>query len=161
VARVHHVKKARKDYKEHGIKKGQEYWWVGMKTGPRSSIKKYFTKPPRASQLTQSSFYQALYSLQEDMADAQPVSVEDVEALVGEWTSSIDEIRDTCQESFDNMPEGLQQGDTGQLLQERIDAMESWSSDLQSVDCTKADDEEESEAVERLMEEIGGFDPGV
>ena len=41
---------------------------------------------------------------------------------------------DECQESLDNMPEGLQEGDTGQMLQERIEACESAQSELESMD---------------------------
>ena len=43
-------------------------------------------------------------------------------------------IRDQCQDSLDNMPEGLQEGDTGQLLQERIDTLDSVISELESID---------------------------
>ena len=43
-------------------------------------------------------------------------------------------IRDETQDSLDNMPEGLQEGDTGQLLQERIDNLESAISDLECID---------------------------
>lgn len=43
-------------------------------------------------------------------------------------------IRDETQDSLDNMPEGLQEGDTGQLLQERIDNLDSAISDLEAID---------------------------
>ena len=43
-------------------------------------------------------------------------------------------ILDTTQDSLDNMPEGLQEGDTGQLLQERIDNLYSAISDLEAID---------------------------
>ena len=43
-------------------------------------------------------------------------------------------IRDDLQDRLDNMPEGLQEGDIGQLLQERIDNVESCIDDLTSID---------------------------
>ena len=43
-------------------------------------------------------------------------------------------ILDNTQDSLDNMPEGLQEGDTGQLLQERIDNLESAICDLEAID---------------------------
>ena len=43
-------------------------------------------------------------------------------------------ILDTTQDSLDNMPEGLQEGDTGQLLQERIDNLDSAINDLECID---------------------------
>ena len=48
-----------------------------------------------------------------------------------------DELSNICddtQDSLDNMPEGLKEGDTGQLLQERIDNLESAVSDLEAID---------------------------
>lgn len=46
----------------------------------------------------------------------------------------LDTIKDNCQDSLDNMPEGLQEGDTGQLLQERIDSLDEAISELESID---------------------------
>lgn len=46
----------------------------------------------------------------------------------------LNNIRDQCQDSLDNMPEGLQEGDTGQLLQERIDTLDSVISELENID---------------------------
>lgn len=43
-------------------------------------------------------------------------------------------IRDNTQDSLDNMPEGLQEGDTGQLLQERIDSLDNVISELEAID---------------------------
>lgn len=43
-------------------------------------------------------------------------------------------ILDNTQDSLDNMPEGLQEGDTGQLLQERIDCLDDVISELESID---------------------------
>lgn len=48
--------------------------------------------------------------------------------------SDLEELRDELQDRLDNMPEGLQEGDVGQLLQERIDALDSAISDLESID---------------------------
>lgn len=46
----------------------------------------------------------------------------------------LDTIKDNCQDSLDNMPEGLQEGNTGELLQERIDNLDSAISDLEAID---------------------------
>ena len=46
----------------------------------------------------------------------------------------LDTIKDNYQDSLDNMPEGLQEGDTGQLIQERIDNLDSAISDLEAID---------------------------
>ena len=79
----------------------------------------------------------------------------------------LDTIKDDCQDSLDNMPEGLQEGDTGQLLQERIDNLDSAVSDLECIDYdtikenAKADvdseegtDEYEAELEEKTKEAL-------
>ena len=60
----------------------------------------------------------------------------------------LEAVRDDLQDRLDNMPEGLQQGDIGQLLQERIDCLESAISDLESIDFDLEDDEEMDEDKE-------------
>lgn len=46
----------------------------------------------------------------------------------------LDSIKDQCQDSLDNMPEGLQEGSTGELLQERIDCLDDVISELENID---------------------------
>ena len=56
------------------------------------------------------------------------------ESTAEEIAGELSNIQDTCQDSLDNMPEGLQEGDTGQLLQERIDTLGDVISELESID---------------------------
>lgn len=76
-------------------------------------------------------------------------------------------IRDNTQDSLDNMPEGLQEGDTGQLLQERIDNLDEAISELESidydtikknakddVDSEEGTDEYETEFAEKIKEAL-------
>jgi hypothetical protein len=46
---------------------------------------------------------------------------------------SIRELAEEKQGSLDNMPEGLQQGDTGQMLQEAVENLESWAEEVESA----------------------------
>lgn len=48
--------------------------------------------------------------------------------------AELESIRDDVQERLDNMPEGLQEGDIGQKLQERIDNLETAIDELYSID---------------------------
>jgi len=78
--------------------------------------------------------------------------------------SDIEELKDETQNSLDNMPSQLQDADSGQLLQERIDALESWVSDLQSIDLSIEDDltdEEKTNRVQDIIEEIEGYGTGL
>lgn len=147
MARAHFVKKARKD--NPAVKAGESYYWWEFRYGG----KHYSKTPPRPSQLTQSEFLSQMYSFQEQIEDA--TSIEDIEGLP-------DEIRQLGEEQIekkDNMPEGLQEGDTGQLLEERAEAMESWASELEDIisESDDADDETREELLERARE----TDPGV
>ena len=65
MARAKFVKAAAKDYPEHGIKKGESYYWWQLFKRP----KQYSKTAPRQSQLTGSSFLSTVYSIEERIAD--------------------------------------------------------------------------------------------
>lgn len=83
---------------------------------------------PSRSDLTQSSFLKSLYGIQDD---AVPDC--DLESHRDDLISQLEGLRDETQGSLDNMPEGLQQGDTGQLLQQRIENLEQGIDSLQNI----------------------------
>lgn len=62
--------------------------------------------------------------------------------------SDLEYIRDDLQDRLDNMPEGLQQGDTGQLLQDRIDSIDAAISDLENIDFDEFDPEDEDQVID-------------
>jgi hypothetical protein len=131
MATVHHVKKARKDNKAQGIKKGNEYWWWSFKHG-YSSSKHYSLTPPKRSQTTQSPFYAAMYDIEDMISDA--VADDTLPGVVESIVEALREAADECQEKFDNMPEGLQQGDTGQLLEQRVEACNTAADEFEGID---------------------------
>ena len=130
MARVYH-RKARKDYPAHGIKKGDMYYTASIKTGARSSRTLRQKTPFKQSQLTVSEFKQAWYTAEEEYADIKPED-RSGEALE-DIASQFEQIASECMEKFDNMPEGLQYGDTGQLLEERQAAAEEVQGELERI----------------------------
>lgn len=133
--KVHFVAKSRKAHKEIGVKKGEPYfWWKKRLSVNGAGIVVKSKERPRQSQLTSSPFWSAVYATQERAEDGV-TDLSDVESLRDDLVSDLEMIRDECQEKFDNMPEGLQQGDTGQMLEERVSAMEEAISELEGVDC--------------------------
>ena len=63
-------------------------------------------------------------------------------------------LRDELQDNLDNMPYGLQEGDTGQLLQERIDNLDSAICDLESIDYDSlVEDQKENITCEEDLDE--------
>lgn len=133
MARAHFVKSARKNNKELGIKKGDSYYWWQFRYGPKHASK----TPPRPSQLTQSAFLSTWYGLQERIQDGAfrgLETIEDLESVKDEIYSEIEDLKSETEGNLDNMPDGLKEGDTGQLLQERIDGLDGVLSELDSVD---------------------------
>lgn len=126
--RVTHVKSARKD--NPVCKKGESYYWWKFRYGG----KRFSLTRPRPSQLTQSAYFGGIRSLQEQIEDTEVNDNDDFTSLRDEVASELNVLGNESQESLDNMPEQLQYAPTGELLQERIDACENASSEVESVD---------------------------
>ena len=139
--RVITVEKARKADPRYGIEVGDKYYYWVFKNqrGPGTKVKsKTYPKP---SQLTRSNFKSQWRSFGEEIAD---LAIDDslFDALQ-EIAGRIRELGEECQGSLDNMPEGLQQGSTGEMLQERIDNCDTWASEIEGLE------EPEMEEIER------------
>jgi hypothetical protein len=136
MARAHYVKSARKD--NPVAKKGEPYWWWKPMVGGRGGAKRYSKTQPTRSQLTQSEFLSGLYDIEDgSMADAQtPEDFRDV-------AQALRDLGQEQQDKYDNMPDGLQQGNTGQMIEERAQNCESWADEIET-----AADELESELTD-------------
>jgi len=146
--RVHHVRKARKSYPHDNITAGQEYWWWQFAFGAKIRS----NKPPVRSQLTQSGFLSNLYDMQDGMAnrfiDIDSIA-DDKQVLYDE----LEQMKQECEDSLENMPEGLREtSSSGELLQERIDALDEWLDELDGVDTDYDEDLDKTEKVERFEE---------
>jgi hypothetical protein len=164
MARSHYVAKARNNIYEHGsirrykskkgmrkgqmlealdrtmpknkedkilIKKGEPYYWYQFK-GQEKTITK---EAPRPQDLTRSAFYQSLYTIQDMISQATAGDTEEFDTVKNLVLVEIESLKDECQERLDAMPESLQESSSsGELLRERIDALESWYSDIDSID---------------------------
>jgi hypothetical protein len=132
MAKVETVKSARKDYPDEGIKKGDTYYKWSFNFGGTYRSKTY----PKPSQLTMSPFHSEYYSIGEDLEDDLNLasSAEDLQSAVENAIGRIEDLSSTTEDSLNNMPEQLQESDTGQMLQERIDGLQDWMGNLESVD---------------------------
>ena len=145
--RVHHVKKARKD--NPVAKKGEDYYWWQFAFRRKS----YSKTPPRRSQLTMSSFLGQLYDLQ-DSFDQRFIDIDNIDGDIQQLIDELQQMGDECQDSLDNMPEHLQDtSDSGVMLTERIENMDSWISEIGSIDI-EIDKELSKEEKEDRFEEI-------
>ena len=110
------------------IKKGDQYW-KGIPFR-RSPIIRCLKCGIYHWELSSSNYVQSVGRLVECWRDDYEIGEDTAQNIIDELSN----IQEECQNSLDNMPEGLQEGDTGQLLQERIDSIQSAIDDLESID---------------------------
>ena len=158
--KVTFVKRARKD--NLACKKGESYYWWKFRFG----LKHYSLTYPKRSQLTTSNFLSQIFDLEDQIGSYSSDSAMLAENDRDEFISTMELVRDECEESLSNMPESLQSSPTGELLQSRIDSMESMIEQMEYTDCeleevqeedqydTKQDYEEAKEEYEKRIEEI-------
>ena len=66
-----------------------------------------------------------------------------------------EELRDETQDKLDNMPEQLQEADTGQLLQERIEALENAINEFGCLDDLEYEEPDEKDIKDQIAEDEG------
>lgn len=150
--RVTFVKQARKD--NPVCKAGEPYYWWKFRYGG----KRYSLTPPRPSQLTQSAYIGEVRGMAEEISDffSAGIDPDEVENFRDDIAGRLAALADESRGSLENMPEGLQQGDTGQLLEERADTCENNASEIEGMDCdfqSELDDEDEDVTDEDRQEE--------
>ena len=133
------------------INRGESYWtWSFMYGGT------YYSKTqPKPSQLTSSEFLSTVYGIQEEIDEWNPSDVTDVEEFVDDIKNRLEELRDETQDKLDNMPYQLQDADTGQLLQERIEALENALNEFECLDELEYEEPTDEDVKERIAEDEG------
>lgn len=157
--RVHHVKAARKDQPHCNVKAGESYyWWKNRLPGRAAGYKRCSKTMPRRSQITMgfAGEIAGLEEMIEDDTKVMPISLEDALQMRDTWAESIRDLASEQEEKYNNMPEGLQQGPTGELLEERQYCLEGWADELEAVEIgePEEEDDEDEEAVTRVIEEF-------
>lgn len=131
------------------IAKGESYYWWQFK----NSSKQFSKTRPKPSQLTQSNYLSTLYGIQESLEDITASNTDELQEAVDDIKTQLEELRDTTQESLDNMPDSLQSSPTGELLQERIDALENAISEVEGID-TDYDEPDDDEIRGELADDV-------
>jgi hypothetical protein len=148
--KVTFVKKAQKDIPNTNIKAGDSYYWWKFRFGGKHCSKTY----PKRSQLTQSGFLSQLYDLQDKVAEFSASDKDDFDSFKDEILSEIDNLKEECESSLESMPEHLQESSSsGELLTERIDALQSWYDDIDGVECDYDEDEIKEEVKDENEKE--------
>jgi chromosome segregation ATPase len=134
----------------HVIVAGETYFHfaVGFRGSKQIRCKDH---RPRQSELCGnklSGVYAAIESVEDVLAQTE-LSIDDIGSALDDAASSVEEVRDEYQESFDSMGDNLQNADTGQQVQEKIDACEEFASQLQQaaeeIRSLEGNDEEDTE----------------
>jgi len=165
--RVTFVKKAQKDDESAGIKKGDSYYWWKF---PFSGIRKSKT-PPKPSQLTQSAFKSAMCELEERIGNltAGGNNIDDLRSEIESIAEDIRALGEEQTEKKSNMPEGLQEGSTGELLENRANECEEMAGQLDSIDldteelgegATAEETTEYEERLQQIVDEAQGISYG-
>jgi len=152
--KVTFVKCARKDQTET-IKKGDSYYWFKFRFGSKQCSTTY----PKPWELTQSEFLSTLYQLQDEQQNFSADDFDELESNVETFIDDVRSLQDATQESFDNIPEQLQDAPTGELLTERIDGLESWIGELENFDFENDVEEPEEPECEVEYPELNTENP--
>ena len=124
--KLNFVKKARKD--NPVAKRGESYFWWKFAFGSKQYAS---TRPPR-SRLTQSEYFSTLWELEDGFQAADTaVGLKD---QFEDFVADLTELRDSQEEKRENMPESLQESSTGELLQERYEALDDWIDGIECLD---------------------------
>lgn len=144
--KVHTVQKARKADPAHGIEVGDTYyWWKTRMTVGKSYVSRIHKskKRPRPSQLTSSEFLSQAYAINERIEDFDDRN--GIADFIEEIKGEAENLRDEEQGKLDNLPEQLQEGPTGETLQERIGALDDFITELESLEVPDDEEPEEPE----------------
>lgn len=153
--KVTFVKKAQKDVPHTNIKKGESYYWWKFRFGGKHCSKTM----PRRSQLTRSGFLSSLYDLQDRIGEFTATSIEEFDTFKEDILSEIENLKSECEDNLSNMPESLQESS---ILNERIEGLDNWYSEIEGVSCEESEDEEELlDNIENAITALSDTDAGL
>lgn len=145
MARVY-THKAKKDYPQQGIKKGDTYYeWAFYK---QKAIKS--KTPPTRSQLTQNEAEIIVYGVYDGEIPTTPEDIEEA----AQTLRSAAEVEEGKKE---NLPEGFQQGEAGERLQNRADAINEAADTLDTLGSDIKDEADTDTSSEDFDGEDGTY----
>lgn len=166
---VQKTKKARKCGKcGDSIEIGQPYRWWKFRYGGKYVRCMKPDCSPKPSDLTQSAFLGGMAEAEQSLGDAvrQVQEDQDLNSFAEELrgiASTVRELGEEAQSSLDNMPEGLQQGDTGQLLEQRAstceeiaDALEEAADSAENAFSELPEDEPKEDWTDEQLNSLAG-----
>lgn len=140
MAKVYKVEKSRKEVKCSKCGKtlpiGSPYVW-GQRYMAKFKTIRCVSCGLKGYELSSSEWVQTIGELTENFAEAYGYDDDGIESAI----STLEELRDNSQDSYDNIPEQFQYGEQGELLESRIDQCDDAISELESIDIDSCKDE--------------------
>jgi len=175
--KVHHVKAA-KDYPQHGIKKGEMYYWFKHRNASKTICKTM----PRASQLCTSGKLSTIYAAQEGIDDAITAIDESdlqgsISSMVDTLNSAAEEVRqvgEEYRESAQNIEDGFghrtsqcdEIDEKAENCDQMADSIEDAASQLESIEVPEDLEDEPSEdakqdVIDAFQEKKDDYDEAI
>ena len=158
MGRVYHIKKENKDNSE--VSKGEPYYYMIFRMGATPTRKFGFAKKvlfknyPTASEMTMNAYKSAIRSIREEFS-SENFYRDSWEDSVSEIVDRLTEIKDTAEESYDNMPDHLaESSSSGELLRERMETAEANIDAIESLDLEELNPSERFDEVMEVIEEV-------
>lgn len=105
---------------------------------------------PQRSELTNSEYLSWLFNLQDNLSTLYDLKEEGAK---DELYYELEEQQNDLQDRFDNIPEQLQEGDAGQILQDRIDSLYNAMSELDCLEFPQHEDVDDEDLTEEEIDE--------
>lgn len=154
MSRLHFVAKAMK--KNEVCEKGQSYYWWATRTTIGKTYHKSIHKSkdkPKPSRLESSPFTSGWMSALEAFDDLG--TGDDFESAVADVVGNLEDLMSETQDKYDNLPEGLQAGQTGEMLQGRVDSLQELIDELGNVSVDMSDVSSEEPDEDDVKAEAG------
>lgn len=152
--------KARKDYPEHGVKKGDLHYTWSLMLGARHSRTFRQIAPPRPSQLTTSEYLGGMGDIEHDFGAFEMTHDEAAEEFLQGVIEQLESLAESEEEKFENVPENLQYSENAQRMEERAEAARSWASEIESYLDEARDRAEEISTLDWWeLDEFSSIDP--
>lgn len=134
------------------IRKGEPYYWWQFMNGPKTISR----TRPKPSQLTQSEFLSQALAIQEQVEAIsefiQPEEREDIATELEGCADELETLASECENKRSNMPEQLQDAETGQLLETRAEKCNELADELRTAaeEVRGTEPEEDAEGVDEV-----------
>lgn len=151
MAKIQKVNKCRKEQKcgkcGKTIEVGSPYYYA--EPAFRAKIVRCASCGLKPYETSSSEYIQTIGALQDNWSNEYDIDESTPDSII----STLEELKDTAEDSLYNMPEQLQESDSGMILQDRIDALGSAIDELQSIDV----DSLKGEAVDDITDVTVAF----